>query len=582
MIFLAALFYLFLGAGSARAAESEVRLPVVVFSEEEGSFESLRSETLVPGQDLKLDTSRATLLDSFKWNTLYPVTSYGYPSGNLGVTMGGRNADDNQLTTLGIPLNLPQGGGPDYSFFPSYLWSKAIYGPSPTGASVSLQSTSGGIELVPWTRAMIGDTELKREPDSRITATGDQDLQSFSIGTRKGNASILGGMSFGKTRGPGGSLSYRVLEGPGLSLTAHVLGADQEGNAPDIGSPDQMKHTTRLIPALEANYKVDRNLQIKTTWFADLQRYVFESPDYQSRTEQYGVQSAVLHGNWLFSISARSVHFHSESTGDLSELPAFASAGTLIPLSSTTRVRLSANTEYLNTLGFYPGGRASFEVDLEKKRKLYAEANTLPRMPSLIDRYYYGYNYQGNAELRPERSFAALLGYKDQVNPKFKTHTLLKAELRNDSILKIGSSMANAGNSTLLSASEEATVGLLPWLQIKANLLGTYSNVDFDGLPYPYLPSFSAGGGIAITPSDSLTLESQVKFMGESNTGETTSPAGKPHPSYFLAGERVNYAYSRDLDLTFGVDDLFDRKPEAVSGYPLPGRRLYASLSLRF
>ena len=134
----------------------------------------------------------------------------------------------------------------------------------------------------------------------------------------------------------------------------------------------------------------------------------------------------------------------------------------------------------------------------------------------------------------------------------------------------------------LLSASEEAIATLRPWIRVRADLLGTYSRVDSNGYPYPYLPTFSAGGALILHPGDSLTLESQLKFMGESNTGETTSPAGKEHPSYLLAGERVNYSFTRDLDATVGVDDLFDRKPEAVSGYPLPGRRFYASLSLQF
>ncbi|NDD93243.1 hypothetical protein EBZ37_14330, partial [bacterium] len=80
-----------------------------------------------------------------------------------------------------------------------------------------------------------------------------------------------------------------------------------------------------------------------------------------------------------------------------------------------------------------------------------------------------------------------------------------------------------------------------------------------------------------VNPRDSLSLESQAKWMGRSREAD-----GSPFDAYVLLGEKIKYLASENLILILGVDNLLDSRIEMIRGYPLPGRSAYASAELRF
>ena len=566
--------------GRAFAAETRITLPTVVFSGE-STFETLQKESLLPRERVKMEGVRGSTLDELKWDTLYPVTSYGYPGGAMGVSLGGRSVDDTQVTTLGIPLNLPQGGGADLSTFPSFLWSKASAVSSTSSAGFSQQSVSGNLDLTPWTWEGVNPADVRR-PDSRITLSAERDVQSFSIGTRKQGFSVLAGSTFGRQTGPAGSLSYRFLSTPSLIMTANVIGSDQDSENPgpdNAPTPGARKHTVRILPSLMTHWRSDA-LKIQTTFFGDLQKT--DSTDYDTHDELqvFGVESAVVAGDTTIALSARHVSFLNNSAGSFSEWPARGSITEAFHPSKSSVLKATLTTDYLSGYHVFAGARISGELATAQKSKLFTEVQALPKFPSIQDRLYVlpAFGYRGNPDLSPETVYHLIAGYEDNAS-WIRTRTEVKAEHREDAIVPTAdySTMMNSGAANFLSLAHSARIRIAPPLQVRAQMLATYSRLDSTGRPFPRLPGFSLGGGLAYQPLDAWDLQTQVKWMGES-----TETDGSTLADYLLLGEKISFSPVENLRLVAGVDNLLDTRVEAIKHYPMPGRIFYASTEIGF
>lgn len=566
---------------AASAEESAFTLPAINVTGRT-SFETLREESLVPVTVIPIENSRSTLLDDLKWNTLFPLQNFGYPSGANGVSLGGRSIDDTQVTTLGVPLNQAIGGGADLSGFPAFLWSEVRIAPSTTSAAFIQQSASGNLDLTPWSWSILRPT-LAPEQSSRLTLSWDRDLQTVSIGTRKSDISILAGNTFGRQTGPAGSLSYRFLKSRDLTLTANVIGTDQKGEDPgstEFPRAAGAKKTTRVIPSIMAQYGLQEGFSIQTTIFGDIQRLEFDNEAFRSidRTQSFGVENAIGIGNTILTVSARNVRFTNSDAGTYSEWPAHLGLTQGFNLESGIKLKATASTEYLSGYGFHPGGRISSEVPLDVKQSVHFEVQATPKLPSIQDRLYVTPFFTGNPDVSPERVYAMIAGFQDQKS-SIETKSQIRAELRSNAILikEDFSSVENAGSAQFLSLSETASLRIVPSFRLRGDFLATYSRLSKNGNPYPRLPFFSAGGSAIFIPKDWVTLETQVKWMGRS-----TEANGSNLPAYALLGEKISMNASQDLIVTLGLDNLLDSRIEMIRGYPLPGRMAYASLEMKF
>ena len=210
---------------SVYAAESGTLIPQVEFTGS-ATFETLNDDTYVPTTHLPFSAGRAGTLDDLKWKTPYPVQNYGYPSGASGINLGGRSIEDTQVTTLGVPLNLPQGGGADFSFFPGFLWKEAILSASTSSSGFSPSAASGRLEFIPWTRAKLLDPGGLKNP-YRLTAEVDRDLQTYSMASAQKEVAVVAGATTGRMQGVAGGFSYYLLRRPGSHLILHALGSSQ-------------------------------------------------------------------------------------------------------------------------------------------------------------------------------------------------------------------------------------------------------------------------------------------------------------------------------------------------------------------
>lgn len=584
-IFLFTFFFAesFLFITKTNAAETEYTLdPIVVKAS--SSFDSLSEDEYLPQKKIKMDHTRPGTLDSVNRQETFPTVNEGYPSGAKGSALGGRSMDDVQVSTLGVPLNLPQGGGPDLSFFPSYLWSGLTISTVPSSAGFSPQGVSGSMQFELWTRTQVRERKFS-SAFSRVTGHTDRQIQNFSVATKKDNIAILGGMNFGLQEGPAGSISYYFIRKPRSHYLFHVIGTDQDGASPgskSSPSPTMRKKNWRVIPVLESHQEFgddQERLIWESTFYADLQQLKFDGTSFPTsdRTQQYGVENALHWNENTLALTARLVNYQSSTFGNVEEWPVLAQFTHDFTFSEEWKMRLGGGGNWVSSVGFAPTARVSFKNIPSDTLNWFYELNSMAKMPTLTSRYYFIPNvFSGNPDLKVERVNALIAGFQTK-GERLDTTTTFKAEYRNQIQVSNSSTMINDGNATLFSLKEDMVWRATAKYSNDFGVLLTYSRLANSGLPYPDLPYVSVLWGASYTFSDQFKLNRNMRYVGHS-----TKSGGGHHGHYFLMDMSLDYSPVEGTTLTLGCDNLTDRRAEVVVDYPLPGRILYLNLVSNF
>lgn len=568
-------------ASSAHSTELEYTLdPVIVKAK--SSFDSLSEDEYLPQKKLSYDKAHGETINRLEKNLVVPSRYFGYPGGAMGSALGGRSIDETQVSTLGVPLNLPQGGGPDLSFFPAFLWSDMTVSMVPSIAGFSTQGVSGSMQLELWTRAQV--RELKRSTNiSRITGGVNRQLQNFSVGTKNDNIAMLAGMNFGRQSGPAGSLSYYFIRKPRSHFIFHMLGTDQEGDNPGdkvSPTPFDKKKTWRVITALESHQELgddEQPVTLESTFYADLQQAKYVSASTESnRTQVFGLENALQWGKNTIALTARLVNFQNSTFGSFTEWPILGQYYRDFQLSDAWKMRLAGGGNFVTEVGVSPIARASFKYNIDPDKNWFFEANSLPKMPTLTARHYLYGTYHGNPDLKVERVNGLIGGYESLGN-KVESVTTLKAEYRNQIQIDRGTTTINAGNATMFSLNEDFKWKITERFHNQFGVNLTYSKLATNSLPYPDLPYFSALWNASYVFSDQFKLQRSFRYMGRS----TTSTGGE-HSDYFLMDLSLDYSPMENTTLTLGCDNVTDKRAEVVVNYPLIGRIFYLNLVSQF
>ncbi len=589
------IFYILFSA-AAFSAESTIGLPKIteiapIMVEANATFETLSEDLILPQKKVSLidlnSNQNANLLQPLNQQLSYPSTNYGYPGGGLGVSLGGRSLEDTQVSALGVPLSLPQGGGASLSMFPAFLWSGFSISSSPSQAGFTPQAASGNLELKLWTREVLLG---KRTQDSFRTEVGgnaNREMQSFSMGTQYENTAVKVGGEAGKQQGPAGSLSHRIMRDPKHHLAFHILGSDLKSSTPGsllFPSPNAKQKTWRIIPVLESHQDLDDALTLETTVFADLHRLEYTDPssiNSDTRTYQYGIENALLIEDYVLGLSARYVRLDSSYFPNHDEWPIHASFSRDFQLNSDLIFSSLVSADYVQLVGAGLGAKVGLRQKLNFEHSLFGELRTLPKFPSLISRYYQsGTQFYGYPDLKPEQVSFAILGHEFENKNKIKSISSLKAEQRQRVQVLKGATMDNAGTAYLFSLSQEVELPLFQWLVLKNTALVTLSRVQSLGISYPDLPRYSDRMVLGFKPAKKTEVNAFAQFVGDSQ-----SVGPKPHAGYALydlsVHREVDFIFPQ-LQLSAGVENVFDRRAEVVLNYPLPGRIVHFSMMGRF
>ena len=578
-------FFMPLGAFGSEGSEAVVTLPPVEFTGK-ASFETLNQNSFIPSSFSQYSSDRNTALQGFKWETPYSLQDYGTLSGPSGVNVGGRSIEDTQVTTLGVPLNYPQGGGADFSALPSFLWDHAVVTPTTSSAGFAPGAASGHVEFIPWTRARLLDRKNQNEL-SRATGSYDVDSQSFSLGTRHDRFALLAGASTGRLDGISGSMSVMVHQNESHQMLAHLIGTDTKAESPGslhYPTPQTKLRTARIIPVVESDFRFDKNLEVQSTVFADLSKFEYQNPNQVSaptRTTQYGLENALIFGSDTLAFSTRFIQFRGSLFGDLHEWPAYLGVTHEFLLPKFSSLKVTADGTALAGTGIHPGGRLSLRSGESEKTYAFYEFNTIAKMPSLIDRFgVYPANpnfptYHGNPNLSPERVYALLLGFRLDDGELMNTETV-KFEYRKNILISTAdyNSMMNAGDAYLISLNNEFQKTIFKGFSFHSNTLLTYSRLRSSTFGYPDVPLISEVAGVQSKLSELILLATHARLIGIS-----TASGGGVHPAYALFDAETNLSFSNTIHLKLGIDNLFDSLAQAKLDYPLPGRRFFASFS---
>ena len=561
-----------------------INLPKAEFTGS-ATFETLNQDTFVPVSKTRLSSDRSTTLDEFKWDTPYTIVDNGFPGGASGVRTGGLSIEDTQVSTLGIPLNAPEGFGANFAFFPTYLWDSMSTSPTTSSSGFAPGASAGRVEFSPWTRSQIIDRRFNRSP-SRATVSYDHDSQTYSLATKQDSYAILLGASTGLMDGVSGEASANLFEEKTGHIFFHIIGTNETANSPGstlFPTPLATLQNWRVMPVLETAFHLENQFDVESTAFADLNSLTYlnpsgTTPNSSTRTNQFGLENALTHGVDTLALSARYVTYMGATSGELNDVPLYSGLTHEFFLSEENSLKTTLNGTYENNEGVAPGGKASFKFSSSEKTYPFAELNTVAKLPTLADRYATFGTYHGNPDLKPERVYSVLGGYRFEQN-HFLSQSILKAEYR------LGIQVSNAnytttingGNAYLLSFTEEAGTPIFYWLDCKFTMLFTYSKLQASSFSYPDLPYVTLTAGLIAHPLDAFQIGVDSRLVGTS-----TSYGGAAHPGYALFEGNVGYQISKDAHVKAGVDNILNSDGQAVLDYPLEGRRFFASLNASF
>lgn len=558
------------------------------------SFETLGEETLVPKKSVSVEPTRFSVIKAVGDEQAFPLADRGFPANAAnGFNLGGRTIDDTQVSTVGVPLNLPHGGGTALSSLPSFLWSRVDIARTPLSAGLAPSSASGAINLELWTRDQILRKHHPEDPLSRLTGSYDRQVQNFSLATRQRKLAINGGMNYGMQTGPAGSLSYEFYRDSISTWRLHFIGTDQEGDSPGsktFPTPQAKLDVYRLIPILETQRTLGGDVIWESTWFGDVSGIRNRDPsaaatDSNSKTEQYGTENVFVVDDSVFAVSARYVRFRKDENS-LSATPAvlhdewplYASASHLFRLSSLSELKSTADVSAITTIGAAPGGRLSWRIKDggDSTGAQFYELFTTGKMPTIQDRYYVFTGFAGNPNLKPERVFSAIAGYERKFKD-WRTRTALKGEYRRDVQISNTSTVVNAGTAQLLYLDQEVGWAATGRLDLRANLLLSVSHLQDQDIPYPSLPAFSAKARAIYHFAEEFDLEGRAHYQGPS-VAAAFPTGGRFHPNYTLFDLEARVALERAVHLQAGIENVTDSRAEVVLDYPLPGRLYYLGL----
>ncbi len=570
------------------------------------SFDVLNDDPILPKEKVRGDLEQE-LTRTFERDFAFPSQNYGYPSGSFGSAMGGRTIDDAQVTTLGVPLALPQGGGVDFSQFPGYLWSGYDFSPAPTQGGSTPQAASGSLDLKVWTREMVRPPFVS-DSVGQVSTAVDQQTQSVAVGSAVKDTAVMVGNSFGDLSGPAGSLSHTLVQNGQQQVVADILFSSLQGA--DFGSlqfptPLGTKTTWRILPVVETAFRLNEHTSFQSTLFADLSSLDTSEPGVltsASRTWQYGIENALKLGNYTLGASARFVMYDA-STESLPSATVTQIHRQEWPLHLSVTRNDQWNPEWSTLAGVQGdylvssggdsvsrqsdsglGGRVGVRYQASRENAFFSEAQTLEKIPTLAERYYPGF---ADPTLAPERVTFIILGHEANLAkssaPMLKIATTVKLEERNQVQLPNANFVViNSGTAYLTSVTEEVN-----WQANAVFLLGnktvfTQSKIAATGYSYPDLPVWSDRFKVQARGGDWVTAHFYANL-----TGSSTQYSGADHPGYALYDVELSRSlkwkssWIKTVEAKAGILNLLDNRAQMVAGYPLPGRMITAALTAR-
>lgn len=206
----------------------------------------------------------------------------------------------------------------------------------------------------------------------------------------------------------------------------------------------------------------------------------------------------------------------------------------------------------------------------------------------------WGYKYIGNPSLRPEKSInyeGGLNLYKGELNLDFAFfHSIFR-----DKIQRYFDIMLNANTYKNLSKAKiqgwelnfsyelKNLLALSFYLQPFTNITYHTRYTDSEGKPLEAIPKWLGAFGVRAHDKN-WDIKLIVNYIGDENVTYfgTWPPANVVKSDFTVVNFKALYRPIRELELSLGVENLFDRAYEYVLEYPMPRRTITAGIKWLF
>jgi len=588
--------YIFYTAFICYARAGDVVLPVIKVTG--NAADALADDGSVPAQEVRGGglSSRGSSARAVGDELGLPVTDFGRPGGLSQIRGEGMSAEEVGVESLGVPLNDPEGGGFNFTEFPSFMWSSFTYRTGPAGGAYDPRASAGAASLVPWSAAAIDQERSTLE--ARQSFVGPK-LRETSAGASRGHRyALLAGYSHGSVEGGSGSISARVLDQPSESLKLHLLGTDVRASAPgssSFPSPRASLLFQRLIPVAEFRAGEDAH-QLRASIFYDWSRIAYNNPDQPTfasddRARQFGVETAFIQDRWKLGSGIRRVAFDRldfkappEWLGNVSASYVFGDDASRV----TPEARLVGSSRFRIS----PEASVSQRLKLGENSALYSKLGYSVAFPSINDRYYSSPYFNPNPSVHPEHDGSVLLGTefkgdrgKISIEDFFQERRQALVRLSDDTGIL---SIQNSGRAWVESLRARGEYDLSPQFRANGSLTWSRSRLSSLGVSFPYQPQWLAIAGLGFSPLsdfEAARLQLGTRMLSSQTVGPFARLPGYGtldfSGSWRLLRASDGVAQDGGLYIDGRVDNLFDRRYEPVLGFPAEGRVLSVALSGR-
>ncbi|MDN3516744.1 TonB-dependent receptor [Aquisalimonas lutea] len=550
---------------------------------------SLSAVTVIDDEQLRRQQPRE-LSDVLRGQPGIDLTTNGSFGKTTSVYTRGTGSESTVLLIDGIRIRSATSGGAPWQFIPPQLIERMEIVRGPRSSLYGADAVGGVVQ---------GFTPDGREGDSRWLRAGGGSFDAHEYGagfagSSDGTSWSLAGNHFatdgqpvkedGEDRGfrnsAGiGRVTHRFDSGVELGL----LGFRAQGNTEyDGGDTDFMVQATGLTA----------QIPLTTGWVGELQvseaRDEQESSDgsvFDTRSRNLRWDNHVFFGDHELVVGADFLRDDVDSTTAFTEDQRDNAAlygQTLLDFGDTD-IQLSLRMDDNEAFGEHVTGGMAMGHDLDRNHRIRMSYGTAFRAPTFNDLYFpytdygFGFIFEGNPDLDPERSQTAELGFRGQYRRAFwdvavyQTHVddLIQNEVDAGGVTR----PTNVDRARINGAELAAGAELGPWQLRSALSLTDPRDTD-------------TGNRLRRRTTRSLRVDVDRAF-GPVTVGATGIVQGGRYDDaanddwlsgYGLVNLRAGWAFARNWSARLTVDNVFDKDYETAGGYRNAGRSAFVSV----
>jgi vitamin B12 transporter len=251
------------------------------------------------------------------------------------------------------------------------------------------------------------------------------------------------------------------------------------------------------------------------------------------------------------------------------------------------QVQLDLRQDHYSDFGTANTGLLAYGYTLNDAWRASASASTAFKAPTINDLFYpitdygYGYSYQGNPDLKPERSRNLELGLHYAAEGQQMDAAWFDNRIR-DLI-----SNNNLPASTMVNLDEARSdgvelvyVGQFGASGVKAAL--TLQNPRDVQTGLALLRRARTYGNFGVThKAGAWRVGGEVQYSGAREDIDINTFARTTLDSYAVVNLSANYVFDKHLDLSLRADNLFNRDYMLAHGYSMSGRTVFAGINYR-